>query len=98
MVQLRLLTLVIYDITDDDLRLRVARFLRSKGLKRIQKSAFIGPLTSSERANLVAGLRRIVRGYDKVNIQVFPLTEASYRRRVVIGVDTVHEDEESIIT
>jgi len=95
---LRTLTLVIYDITDDDLRLRVARFLRSKGLKRIQKSAFIGPLTSSERTNLVAGLKRLVRGYDKVNIQVYPLTEASYNRRVVIGVQLDYEEDDELIT
>jgi len=95
---LRTLTLVIYDITDDDLRLRVARFLRSKGLKRIQKSAFMGPLTSSERTNLVAGLKRLVRGYDKVNIQVYPLTEASYNRRVVIGVQLDYEEDDELIT
>lgn len=89
---------MIYDITDDDLRLRVARFLRSKGLKRIQKSAFIGPLTSSERTNLVAGLKRLVRGYDKVNIQVYPLTEASYNRRVVIGVQLDYEEDDELIT
>jgi len=88
-----MLTLVIYDITDDALRLKVAKFLRSRGLKRIQKSAFIGPLTSSERADLIAGLRRLVRGHDKVNIQVYPLTEASYRRRVVIGVELSYDDE-----
>jgi len=93
-----MLTLVIYDITEDDLRLRVARFLRSRGLKRIQKSAFIGPLTSSERASLIAGLRRLVRGHEKVNIQVYPLTEASYNRRVVIGVQLDYEEEDEIIT
>ena len=85
--------LVIYDITDDKLRSRVADFLKSKGLTRVQKSAFIGPLTSSERADLIAGLRRLVRGHDKVNIQVYPLTEASYRRRVVIGVELSYDDE-----
>jgi len=94
----RMLTLVIYDITDDDLRLRVARFLRSRGLKRVQKSAFIGPLTSSERTDLVAGLRRLVRGHEKINIQIYPLTEASYRRRVVIGTELTYEDEEGVIT
>ena len=93
---MRTLTLVIYDITDDALRLRVAKFLRFKGLKRIQKSAFIGSLTTSERSNLVAGLRRIVRGHDKVNIQIYPLTEASYRRRVVIGADLTYEEEDVI--
>jgi len=95
---MKMLTLVIYDITDDDLRLKVAKFLRSKGLKRIQKSAFMGPLTSSERANLVAGLRRLVKGHDKVNIQIYPLTEASYSRRIMIGVQVNYDEEEEVIT
>ena len=95
---MKMLTLVIYDITDDDLRLKVAKFLRSKGLKRIQKSAFIGPLTSSERVNLVAGLRRLVKGHDKVNIQIYPLTEASYSRRIMIGVQVNYDEEEEVIT
>jgi len=88
-----LLTLVIYDITDDELRNKVASFLKSKGLKRIQKSAFLGELTSSERVNVEAGLRLLVRKHDKVNIQIFPLTPASYNQRSVIGVEISYDDE-----
>ena len=94
---MELITLVIYDIPDDNLRLKVAKYLRSRGLRRIQKSAFAGPLSSSGRVELVAGLRRIVEG-QKVNIQVYPLTPASYRQRVIIGVELDYEEEERLIT
>ena len=87
------MTLVIYDITDDELRNRVASFLKSKGLKRIQKSAFIGELTSSERVNVEAGLRMLVKGRERVNIQIFPLTPASYNQRSVIGVEINYDGE-----
>jgi len=92
-----LITLVIYDIPDDDLRLKVAKFLLSKGLKRVQKSAFAGPLTSSQRADLVAGLKKLVAG-RKANIQVYPLTPASYAQRVSIGVELRYDEEDRLIT
>jgi len=92
-----LLTLIIYDITDDELRNRIASFLKSKGLKRIQKSAFIGELTNNERINVEAGLKLLVKNYERVNIQIFPLTPASYNQRSVIGVELNYEEEEYLV-
>jgi CRISPR-associated protein Cas2 len=94
---LELITLVIYDISDDDLRLRVAKFLKRMGLNRIQRSAFAGSLTSAQRAEVEAGLRRLVHGRNDVNIQIYPLTPASYSQRVMIGVELKYEDEELLI-
>ena len=96
MSSLELITLVIYDIPDDDLRYQVAKYLKSKGLKRIQKSAFAGPLTSAQRAELIAGLRRLIKGRE-ANIQVYPLTPASFNQRVVLGVELKYEEEEHVI-
>ncbi|GIU72004.1 MAG: hypothetical protein KatS3mg003_1483 [Candidatus Nitrosocaldaceae archaeon] len=87
-----MLTLIIYDITDDDVRNMVAKFLKQKGLKRIQKSAFIGPLTSSQRSDVIAGLRRLVKD-QKANVQLYPLTDASFNQRVVIGEEIEYDDE-----
>lgn len=86
-----LMTLVIYDIRDDQLRLKVAEFLKSRGLRRVQWSAFLGPLTDSQRTDVVAGLRRLVRG-ERANVQVYPLTPASYSMRIVIGVPLYEEE------
>lgn len=94
---MELITLVIYDITDDDLRLRVAKYLKQKGLKRIQKSAFAGPLTSAQRADVIAGLSRMIRGRNNVNIQVYPLTQASFNQRVTLGVEIDYEGEDVVI-
>jgi len=92
-----LITLIIYDITDDELRQTVAKYLRQKGLKRIQKSAFAGPLTSAQRSEIVAGLQRIIRGKEKVNIQIYPLTPSSFNQRIVLGVEMDYEKEEVVI-
>jgi len=94
---MELITLVIYDITDDDLRLKVAKYLKQKGLRRIQKSAFAGPLTNAQRADVIAGLSRIIRGRDKVNIQIYPLTQASFNQRISLGVEIDYEKEDVVI-
>ncbi|MEM2498246.1 MAG: CRISPR-associated endonuclease Cas2 [Candidatus Nezhaarchaeales archaeon] len=91
-----MITLVIYDIPDDRLRLRVAKFLKLKGLKRIQKSAFAGPLTSSQRSDVVAGLAKLIKG-EEANIQIYPLTQASFNQRVVLGVELTYEEEEVLV-
>jgi CRISPR-associated protein Cas2 len=92
----QIITLVIYDISSDDLRSSVARFLKSKGLRRIQKSAFAGPLTSSERRNVEAGLRKFAK-VEPVNIQIYPLTEASFNQRVIIGLELNYEGDGDMI-
>jgi len=93
-----LITLVIYDITDDDLRLKVAKYLKQKGLKRIQKSAFAGPLTTSQRTNLIAGLKKLIKNHEKVNIQIYPLTQASYNQRITLGTQLKYNEEDKLIT
>ena len=63
-------TLVVYDISDDDIRLRVSKACKRFGLARIQKSTFLGYLTSMQRKELAAVLRRIL-GDEDGNIQIF---------------------------
>jgi len=92
-----MLTLVIYDIPEDELRLKVAKFLKALGLTRVQKSAFLGSLTSWGRTELVAGLKRLVKN-KKVNVQIYPLTQASFNMRICIGVELKYDEEENLIT
>ncbi|MCX8169974.1 MAG: CRISPR-associated endonuclease Cas2 [Candidatus Methanomethyliaceae archaeon] len=93
---LELMTLVIYDISDDELRIQVAKYLKSKGLKRVQKSAFAGPLTSAQRSDLIAGLKLLIRGKE-ANIQIYPLTPASFNQRIVLGIEMKYEEDEHLI-
>ncbi len=79
------LLLVIYDISDDKLRQRVADFLKSKGFTRVQKSAFVGRSLPAIKVEVEAGLRRLIKGQQGVNIQIYPIPPSSFNRRVVIG-------------
>jgi len=91
-------TLIIYDISDDNLRLKVSETCKDFGLARIQKSAFLGPQTSSRRRELIARLRRIlVNGGPRDNVQVFELEPVEVRSRMVIGSFSLVEEEGLVI-
>ena len=89
-------TLVIYDISDDNIRLRVSEICKDFGLSRIQRSAFLGDLTSSRRKELITALRKAL-GEEEGNIQVFVICRADFALRVIIGKPTVEEEAEGII-
>ena len=88
---MELYLLVIYDISDDDLRNDVATFLKSQGLRRVQRSAFLGPATPALIRNVEAGIRRLIRGRSGVNVQLYVLTPACFKNRIVIG-DLLYEE------
>ncbi len=77
-------TLVIYDISDDSVRLNVSNVCKRFGLARIQRSAFMGPLSSSSRKELIAALKRVLGEADG-NVQVFVMCRADLAIREVFG-------------
>lgn len=76
--------LVTYDIRCAKIRNRVINGCKDYGLERIQMSVFRGSLTVVKRRELLARLRREVRGAVG-NIQVYPLCAADSARSVEIG-------------
>ncbi|NPA69645.1 MAG: CRISPR-associated endonuclease Cas2 [Crenarchaeota archaeon] len=84
--------LVIYDITDDNLRQKVADILHSYGLSRIQKSAFFGYLINARIKDLAAKLRKMIRN-QRANIQIYVLCSQCLTRRIILGVPTVESNE-----
>lgn len=89
-------TLVIYDITDNKIRERIAIACKEAGLTRIQKSAFLGRLNSQQRKNLKNKLKRIL-GKNKGNIQIFLICNADMKLREIIGEIIAYEEEEVVI-
>ena len=62
-------TLVIYDITEDKIRNKVAEVCKDYGLTRIQWSAFLGELSNNH-----GGLSKVKTLKDNEgNIQIFPI-------------------------
>lgn len=64
--------LLVYDISDDKTRAKVADACLDYGLDRIQYSAFMGRLNSTHRRELMKKMRRLL-GRRPGKIQLFPL-------------------------
>jgi CRISPR-associated protein Cas2 len=89
-------TIVIYDITDNGLRAKVARTLMDWGCIRIQKSAFWGNLTPNARENLRLRLEEMIEGYEG-NIQLYPICSKCFDMRENVGEDYVVKEEDVVV-
>ncbi|OPY50868.1 MAG: CRISPR-associated endoribonuclease Cas2 1 [Methanosaeta sp. PtaU1.Bin112] len=87
-------TIVIYDISDNALRSKVARTLLEHGLVRIQKSAFYGFMNHNNREKLRLRLDRMMEG-EEGNIQLYPLCSKCFNLRESIG-ETYEIKEEDV--
>ena len=75
--------LLIYDISHDGTRLKVADACLDYGLERIQYSAFFGELSHIHQRELLLKIKRRI-GKHGANVQLFPLDEKSWSSRRVI--------------
>ena len=85
--------LIIYDITDDNLRNHVSELLKDYGLQRIQYSAFIGNLRRDKLNSLTVDLRRLI-GEAVENVQIYPLCDVCFKGRWEIGKPKKYEFKE----
>jgi len=76
--------LVVYDISDDAKRLRLAERLKALGLSRIQRSAFAGRLDSSRLRDLYRLCERFAADEGDV-IHVFTLCGYDWSRARAFG-------------
>ena len=74
--------LLIYDITHDGTRGKVADACLDYGLERIQYSAFLGELSRIHQKELVLKIKRRIGAHD-ASVQLFPLDEKSWTGRWV---------------
>ncbi len=75
--------LVVYDISDDARRAKVADVCLDYGLDRIQYSAFLGRLSANHQKELMLKLKKVL-GRKAGNIQLFPLCAKDWQGRRVI--------------
>lgn len=76
--------IVVYDISDDNTRLRVARRLQLYGLSRIQRSAFAGNI---ERARVRDLSRRVESMIDEETdvVHIFNISPIEWEHAIVLG-------------
>ena len=84
--------LLIYDISHDGARAKVADACLDYGLERVQYSAFLGELTKTHQRELWVQIERRV-GKRPAIIHLYPLDEKSWVGRRIL--DQREEDEDA---
>jgi CRISPR-associated protein Cas2 len=74
---------VIYDISDDGVREKVAKKCKGYGLYRVQKSAFLGDLNRNEADSLALECEEVIKEADSVF--VFPMCDECFKKIKLIG-------------
>lgn len=80
--------LVIYDITDDKTRTRVADACLDYGLARLQYSSFIGNLSRTHREELLMRLKRTLGRHPGV-IQSFNICQSCWAEHITCGTPLI---------
>jgi CRISPR-associated protein Cas2 len=76
--------LLIYDISHDGVRTKVADACLDYGLERVQYSAFLGELNRTHQRELWLQIERRV-GKHAASVQLYPLDEKSWQARRVMA-------------
>ena len=90
-------TIIIYDISDNSLRTRVAKALMDDGCIRIQEGAFYGLMNHNTREKLRLRLERMI--HDKEgNIQFYPLCSKCFALKESIGeIYQIKEEDVTVL-
>lgn len=80
-----MLTWVVYDISDDKVRNKVAKSCKGYGLYRVQKSAFLGDMNRNQVDELVLRCKEIT-DEEKDSVYIFPMCEDDFRKVKMIGI------------
>ncbi|MCX8196365.1 MAG: CRISPR-associated endonuclease Cas2 [Acidilobaceae archaeon] len=75
---------VVYDISDNEKRLKVARLLEAYGLARIQRSAFVGNAQLAKAKDVARKLEAMIDEESDV-VHIFFLQPQEWGRTIVIG-------------
>lgn len=77
-----MIALIVYDITDDDSRMKVSRYLESIG-QRVQESVFECRFNNSEIDNVTEKLQSLLKLPG--SIRLYPICRECYSKVLFIG-------------
>ncbi len=75
---------VIYDITSDKTRNKIARHCKDAGLYRVQKSVFLGELDDNTLDELKLRVEDMV-DLEKDSVYIFPMSQSELKKAGLIG-------------
>jgi len=84
---------VIYDVSEDNLRNQVAETLKDYGLQRIQYSGFMGDLRRDQLNSLLVDLNKLIKDLLE-NVQLFPMCDNCLKGKKLVGKPKKYEYKE----
>lgn len=79
-----MLVFLLYDITDDRIRHKVAVACEDYGLDRLQFSAFYGELSRNLQEELMLRIDKLL-GNEPGRVQLIPISTAEWNKRLEVG-------------
>ncbi len=80
-----MLTWIVYDISKDKTRNKVAKICKNYGLYRVQKSAFLGDLNKSQIDEIILNIKELV-DKEKDSVYIFPMCNEDFEKVKMIGI------------
>lgn len=75
---------VLYDIEDDKVRSKVAKFCKQAGLYRVQFSVFLGTIDFNQKDTLQLQLESLINGKTD-SVYIFPMSKNELQATVLLG-------------
>lgn len=75
---------VIYDITEDKARTKVAKYCQQAGLYRVQYSVFLGTLTANQKDTLELQIEALIDP-ERDRVYIFPMSKNELQETVLLG-------------
>ncbi|MEM0287281.1 MAG: CRISPR-associated endonuclease Cas2 [Nitrososphaerota archaeon] len=94
-----MLTLTIYDISDDKRRAALSKMLQDYGLHRIQYSGFLGDINPNDREILSKEVGRFVEG-ETDSVYIIPLCDRDAKTCKIVSknkISIIDKDKVTII-
>ena len=79
-----MLTWVVYDISKNKTRMRIAKRCLDFGLYRVQKSVFLGDLAPNRIEEILLFSRELL-DLDTDSVYIFPMCQADFDRVRIVG-------------
>jgi CRISPR-associated protein Cas2 len=80
-----MLVWVVYDISENKIRTRVAKKCKEYGLYRVQKSAFLGDVNRNEIDELALRCKDLVTP-ETDSVYIFPMCQEDFLKVKMIGI------------
>ncbi len=79
-----MLIIAVYDISDNVKREKMARLLNRMGLRRIQRSAFIGNITYSRAKDIARASKNLIDPENDI-LHLIPVNRIESKKIIVVG-------------